>query len=317
MIPFANALRMGVGLRVQDVFDTDLWTGTGAAQSITTPFAPDFAWIKSRSTASSHALFDTTQGAGVYLTSNLNSANTTAATTLSTFDATGYTLGTDAAALVNTSARTYVGWALKKAAKFFDVVSWTGNSTNRTIAHNLAVAPGMIVVKKTNAGADWQVYHRSLANTDYLVLNTTAATVTDATRWNSMTATSAVFSLGTDTTVNNSGDTYVAYVFAHDTASDGIVQCGTYTSPAEGTLSINLGWEPQFLLVKTTTADEWWMFDTARGFSAASLKGLRPRLSNEETTFGPGSFVPTATGFDVTSGFFGNYPVVYMAIRKP
>jgi hypothetical protein len=139
----------------------------------------------------SHALFDTTRGTNAYLSTNSTSSEDTAFTDLLTaFGTTGFTLGADAGmGITNSTSQTYVAWTFRKAPKFFDIVTYTGNGANRTIAHNLGQAPGMIFIKRRNSPSPWTVYHRSLANTEYVVLNTTAAKVTGATTyWNSTTA---------------------------------------------------------------------------------------------------------------------------------
>jgi hypothetical protein len=116
------------------------------------------------------------------------------------------------------------------------VVTYTGTGVNRTVSHNLGSVPGCIIVKRTDTTGDWQVYHRAnTANpeTDYLVLNSTAATADSNTRWNDTAPTDAVFSLGTEATVNASGGTYVAYLFAHDAGGFGddgeqnVISCGS------------------------------------------------------------------------------------------
>lgn len=200
-------------------------------------------------------------------------------------------------------------------------MSYTGNGTNRTISHNLGVEPGLILIKKVNASADWQVYHRSLSNTEYMVLNATSAKATGTTRWNSTSPTTTNFSLGTDTTVNNSGDTYVAYVFAHDTSTNGFMQCGSASGVSGSQVAVNLGWEPQFLLLRSSSlADQWWLSDSMRGMFAdgAGTKALLPNSSNAEYTYGGAAIKPNASGFSFDAGqFSGTSTYIYCAIRRP
>ncbi len=204
-----------------------------------------------------------------------------------------------------------MSWTFREAIGFFDVVTYTGNGANRTIAHSLGVAPGMIIIKRTDSTSPWTVYHRSLANTEYSVLNTTAAKATGATTyWNSTTATNAVFSLGTSTDVNTNTATYVAYLFAHDTSTDGIIQCGTFS----GNTTVTLGWEPQYVLIKRTdSTDDWKVLDTTRtwNLSAAETSLLANTSGAETTSTDYGN--PIATGF-VTLNHTGTF--IYMAIRK-
>jgi hypothetical protein len=187
----------------------------------------------------------------------------------------------------------------------------------------------MIIVKRTNTTGTWAVYHRSLATNERLILETTASTDTSSTTWNNTAPTSTVFSVGTNVATNNNGDSYVAYLFAHDaggfgeSGTDSIVACGSYTG--NGSLVgpvVNLGWEPQFLLIKDASASgNWLMYDTMRGLTVtASNALLYPNLSNAEDV-GSDFVYPTATGF----GIFRNNAThnangrtyIYLAIRRP
>jgi hypothetical protein len=290
-------------------------------------------WMKGRSGSTDHALYDTARGATKDLVSNSTAAETTQATGLTAFNTTGFSIG--ALAKINTNAATYVSWTFRKQPKFFDVVTYTGTGSNRTIAHSLNSVPGCIIVKRTDTTGDWQVYHRAnTANpeTDYLVLNSTAATADSDTRWNDTLPTSTVFSLGTQATVNASGGTYVAYLFAHDaggfglTGTDNVISCGSYTGNNNNNgPEITLGYEPQWVMIKnvTTAGNAWRMLDNMRGMdvnttgsgdgllsaNAASAEAYTNRLS------------PTATGFKITdtagdvNSPSGN-TFIYIAIRR-
>jgi hypothetical protein len=290
-------------------------------------------WIKSRSLAFGHSLFDTVRGSSSG-DSNRLVTNSTAAEQGSnedwlTFNANGFNANNDpGGGIITNNGTTYVSWTFRKAPKFFDVVTYTGNGANRTVAHNLGSVPGMILVKRTDTTADWQVYHRSLANTQYMVLNTTAAAATGATRWNSTTPTSSVFSLGTDATVNASGGTYVAYLFAHDASgfgesgTDSAVSCGSYTGNFNNNgPEVNLGWEPQYVLIKSASgAYPWSLFDNMRGLAYTQQALLRPNSADAEISL-TNWIVPTATGFKITQADndinTNAATYIYMAIRRP
>ena len=279
-------------------------------------------WMKNRSGSTDHALYDTARGATFDLASNLTSAQTTQSTGLTGFLDNGFSIGSLAKINVNNGA--YVSWTFREQPKFFDIVTWTGNGANRTIAHSLGSVPGCIMVKRTDASADWQVYHRSLANTQYAVLNSTAAAATGATRWNSATPTATEFSLGTDATVNANGGTYVAYLFAHNaggfgaTGADNVISCGSYTGNGS-TQNINLGYEPQWILLKRSDgSNNWIILDVMRGFTSDGNFQIHPNNSAAET--GPlvsGGIFPNATGFTV-GGLFsqGSEGWIYIAIRR-
>jgi len=320
---------------IEDVFSTYLYTGTGSSQTITNSIdlstKGGLVWIKGRSGATGHRLTDTVRGATKSLESNSTAAEATESTGLTAFGTTGFTIGADAD--YNTNAATYVSWTFREQAKFFDVVTYTGNGANRTIAHNLGSVPGSIFVKRTDTTGDWQVYHRAnTANpeTDYLVLNSTAATADSDTRWNDTAPTSAVFSLGTDATVNANSGTYVAYLFAHDaggfglSGTDNVISCGSWTGTGStpGPV-VTLGYEPQWVIWKRSDAgtEEWHIRDIMRGMpvsaSGEDLYANDSRAAGNTTNEG---LIPTATGFQVigtnsnanTNG--GTY--IYITIRR-
>ena len=315
-------------LYVEDVFSAYLYTGTGADLTITTGInlsdKGGIIWTKPRSsgTATGNHWITRWETGGIgYLAGNTNTTTAYSGTASpQTVSSTGFMLP---AGQQNQSGFSYASWTFREAPKFFDVVTYTGNGSNRTISHSLGSVPGMIIVKRTDTTGDWQVYHRSLTNTEYAVLNTTAAKATGATRWNSTTATATEFSLGTDSTVNANSGTYVAYLFAHDTTADGIVQCGSYTGNGSSTgPSISLGWEPQYVLIKSSSnALNWHIVDVMRGMTVDQGSALLyPNLSNAEAAATGVSITPTPTGFQVntasTSVNTNGGTYIYLAIRR-
>jgi hypothetical protein len=313
---------------VEDVFSTWLYIGNGTSQTITNGIdlagKGGLVWIKMRNDAYSHRFIDTTRGINTILSSNLTAAQSTDTGSLTAFNSNGFSVG--AAESTNLNTANLASWTFREQAKFFDVVTYTGTGANRTIAHNLGSVPGMIIVKRTNTTGAWQVYHRAntaAPETDYLVLNTTAATADNINRWNDTLPTSSVFSLGTDATVNANGGTYVAYLFAHDaggfgtSGTDNVISCGSFTMDGNGEAIVNLGWEVQFVLYKRTdSTGDWQVIDNMRGMSVSSNSArLRPNLANAEDTDSLRGF-PTSTGFSIVNEGAGE-TFVYMAIRRP
>lgn len=316
---------------VEDVFSTWLYAGTGSNnQTITNGIdlagKGGMVWIKSRTDTNDHVLSDTARGVdGKYLISNSTAAQGNDTTIgIQSFNADGFTTNKF---YVNESATNYCSWTFRKAKKFFDVVTYTGNGAARTIAHNLGSVPGMMLVKATSGTADWNVYHRSLGNTFRLLLNSTAQAFNiGSVCWNATTPTSSVFSLGTNTGVNESGVQYVAYLFAHDAGgfgtagTDNVISCGTFT-PTGSDVTVNLGYEPQWILIKRTAgARDWFLVDNMRGWTSNSASSnsqvLNPNLSAAESD--NLTVVPTATGFIIpASSAFNLDAHIYMAIRRP
>ena len=297
---------------IEEVFSNYLWSGDATTtrtitNNIDVSGKGGLVWIKARNIGEAQGLFDTNRGATYELQSANNGGQSANVTTLKSFTSSGFTIGSNDS--VNGNTYTYTSWTFRKQPKFFDLQTWSGSGANRTISHALGSVPACIMVKRTDATAsNWAVYHRSLANTDYLVLNTTAASATGATRWNSTTPTSNEFSLGTDATVNASGGTYVAYIFAHDaggfglTGTDNVISCGSYTGNGSATGPVvTLGYEPQWLMIKkSSSTGNWQMIDNMRGMPVGSADAtLQANLSDAETSVEYVS--PTATGFQITS----------------
>jgi hypothetical protein len=313
---------------IEEVFSCFLYTGNGSTgQSIVNNIdlsgKGGLVWCKSRSSSISHGLSDTVTGRTKALRTNNFANQVTTNDSITSFNSNGFSLGTDLdTGWFNTNLANYVSWTFREQPKFFDIVTWTGNASNRTIAHSLGSVPGCIIVKRRDDDANWQVYHRSLANTEYLVLNTTDAKATGTTRWNSTTATDTVFSIGTDATVNASGGTYIAYLFAHNaggfglTGTDNVISCGSFTADGAGSATVNLGYEPQWLLLRTADqGDNWRIYDTMREWTAdGNLKRLFPNLSNAEQTTSESKL--TATGFFGVGQYNADKTYIYIAIRR-
>jgi hypothetical protein len=146
-------------LYVDDVFSTYLYTGNGSTQTITNGIdlagKGGMTWCKDRDLGGNHGLFDTVRGVSTSLSSNLTDAQYySAGTMLTSFNSNGFSLGPNYLA-INSSGIKYASWTFREAAKFFDVVTYTGTGANRTIAHNLGSVPGCIIVKRTDTAGDW------------------------------------------------------------------------------------------------------------------------------------------------------------------
>jgi hypothetical protein len=309
---------------IEDVFSTWLYTGNGSTQTITNGIdlstKGGLVWLKSRSAATNNFLFDTIRGALNEINSNTTDAQASLANSLTAFSTSGFALGS--AAGINVNAATYASWTFREQAKFFDIVTYTGNGANRTIAHNLGSVPGCIIVKRTDGGGtSWAVYHRSLGATQDIALNSAAA-AGSSTLWNNTAPTSSVFSLGTLGAVNASGGTYVAYLFAHNaggfglSGTDNVISCGSFT--ANGTAqTINLGYEAQFVMIKNvSTTQAWYTFDVMRGMDLSSDKYLSANSAGAEGTDSPPWISATATGFIAQAGVTSGSTYIYIAIRR-
>lgn len=304
-------------LFVEDVFSTYLYTGNGSTgQSITN--SVDLAgkgglvWIKRRNVADDHDLTDTVRGAYKPLRSNSTAAQSTETVGVSAFNSNGFTLA-GAGGTTNASGSTYASWTFREAPKFFDVVTFTSNSAaGASFSHSLGSSPGMVIIKCTSQSQAWLVWHRGISTDKLLYLNTTDAQQNVGVSWISVSDTNVTI---IDGMLSNT-QTYVAYLFAHDTTSDGIIQCGSFTTDgsAEAKATVELGWEPQWVLVKRSSGTgNWNLLDTMRGWSQSSDARLYANTSGEEFTALRGN--PTATGF-VFDNESASSTYIYIAIRR-
>lgn len=324
---------------IEDVFSTWLYTGNGSTQTINNGIdlagKGGLVWLKNRTGTYDHWLWDTSRGAGFALKSNTTAAQANIGTTEGvSFTSSGFSFGNNIN--WNASGTTAVSWTFREQPKFFDIVTYTGNGANRTIAHSLGSVPGCIMVKRTDTASDWQVWHRAIDAGSFLVLNTDANANLGPTVWNSTTPTATVFSLGTNVNVNASGGTYVAYLFAHNaggfgaSGAENVISCGSYTGESgQSPPDIILGWEPQWILVKATgiASGGWCIVDNMRGLPVgANVRLLRANLNSVETvtTSPPVTLLPNGfriTGNDPAFNYYdtegsvgGTY--LYIAIRR-
>lgn len=299
------------------------YTGTGSTLTIantvgSASFQPDFVWVKGRSGATDHALYDAVRGVQKQLESNTTTAETTETTGLTAFGTTGFTIG--ALAQMNTNTATYVAWQWQAGGSTvtntsgtissqvranptagFSIVTYTGTGANATVGHGLGVAPKMVIVKNRGQVDGWAVYHanqNASPASGYTALNETAAFATTAVSWNNTVPTSTVFSVGTSSRTNASAVNMVAYCFA---AVAGYSAFGSYTGngSTDGPF-VYLNFYPRFVMLKRTdVADEWAMHDSARpGYNATNLRLIANSSGAELATQ---SIDLTSNGFKIKS----------------
>ena len=326
-------------------FQTKIYTGNGANNRAITfdgdeNMQPDWLWIKNRSEAQSHALFDSVRGATKRYGTNSTGAESTENTNLDSFDTNGFTV--DNELIVNGSSDLMVAWAWKAggsassnsngsitssvsagSTQGFSIVSYSGNgSAGATVAHSLAVTPNVIIIK--NRGSNergWIVYHDKSHGTpqeNFTLLNTTAA-VADLNRMQDTAPTSTVFSLSDDTHVNNGSDTYIAYCFAE---KKGFSKFGTYSATGATTDAtfIYTGFKPSLVIIKKINAsDNWQIFDNKRDTNNPVKNLLYPNLNDDERALSTGFLDLVSNGFKIRTtdaGVGGGDTYIYLAFAE-
>jgi hypothetical protein len=333
-----------------DYFNTVLYTGTGASQSITgVGFQPDFVWVKNRGAAYVHVLFDVVRGSsGGYFNKLVTS--TTAGESLyaqgafgavTALNSDGFTVDSSNSDWnqTNASGTTYVAWNWKadgagvsntdgsitstvsaNTTAGISIVTYTGNgSAGATVGHGLGVAPRMIIAKSRSVAQNWAVYHGSLGNTKWLQLNSTVAQITEAI-WNNTSPTSTVFSMNGNGVINDSGSTNVAYCFAD---VEGFSKFGSYTGngSTDGPF-VYTNFRPAFVLFKLydQAGGNWYLFDSVRSTYNIVTNLLQPNLSSAEVDFASGFVDFTSNGFKIRTGSgdmnTNLYNYIYMAFAE-
>ena len=268
-------------------FQAQLYTGNSSTQSVTfggnSNLQPDWVWTKGRSNSGDNFLFDTNRGVQNQLHSNTNNAQGANATSLTSFNSDGWTMGNTGG--MNYNSQTYVGWGWKanggttasnssgsitstvqaNTTAGFSIVTYTGNgSSGATVGHGLGTVPDTIILKCTNASENWFVNTPIAGGVGYMMLNqTNADSGANSSVWNSTTPTSTLFTLGNSGGVNGNNNTYVAYCFAN---TKGFSSFGSYSgSGGSAGPFVFLGFKPAFVMIKkVNAAEDWGIVDDKR-----------------------------------------------------
>jgi len=279
-----------------DYFNTVLYTGNDTDDHAITGvnFQPDFVWIKGRSSAVSHNLYDVIRGANKPLRSNGTNTEFTRTDALKSFDSDGFTLDDDATSdEVNNNGVTYASWnwlaggtassntdgsitssVSANTTSGFSIVSWTADGTNNTVGHGLGQTPSIVIAKNRSATSNWDTITNVIdGSIDYLKLNLTDAK-SDLTGY---TLNSSVFSINYPNTNN-----IIAYCFAE---KKGFSKFGSYTGTGSGSAGafIYTGFKPAMVIIKNTSAAQDWVIkDNKRDIDNQVDKVLFPNSSNAE-----------------------------------
>lgn len=313
-------------LDVDSVFSIQLYTGNGGSktQSLTNslPLASDGGLIlsKARSSGANYQdnhMNDTVRGATKVLATNGTTGQMTYPNAITSIGNGSYTM---ADITYNQSGQDFLSYAFKKNERFFDIVTYNGTGSSQTISHSLNQEVGMMWVKRTDSSDDWGVYHRYLGASKRMFLNDRSVAQTSSVDWANTSPTDTTFTVGTANHVNASGGSYIAYLFAHEPGPTGAIACGGFTS---GTSSVDLGFEPDMLMIKSTSKTDtytgsWRYTDQERGGLTAgdSPYCMLDEGDQEQATAFGNIAEATSTGFNIRSqGDYGTSSI-YWAIKK-
>jgi len=298
-----------------------------------TNMQPDMVWLKGRTFSDNHTLYDQARGTNKYLhpdTTSIQYTNSSPNFGVKSFDSDGFTLGAWSA--LNRSSEDHIAWCWKangsgsansdgnttttttsaNTTSGLSIITYEGDGAAATLGHGLGAVPHFIIQKNIDDSENWQVYHHkntSAPETDYLTLNTTNATGDQSSRWNDTAPTSTLITIGSDSSVSQSGESMVMYAWSE---KQGYSKFGSYTGNGaddDGPF-IYLGFRPSFVLIKRSSATESWViWDTTRNTYNPMIKSLVADSTNAEDTTGSSGYLyldALSNGFKITSTSAGN-----------
>jgi len=262
-------------------FQTKIYTGNGSTQDITfdgnSNLQPDFLWLKGRSLAEGHTLQNSVSGVTKHLHSQNTDAEITDTGIVTAFNSNGFSLGDEGDVNGNTS--TFVGWGWKETATAgFDIVSFTGSGSQRTVSHNLGVKPSMIIVKNRSASENWIVYDKINGAGNFMALNLTSASAASSSMFG-VEPTTSVFTVGTSNATNKSSSNMIAYCFADVKGYSKVGGSYVGNGSSDGVFCFT-GFKPSFLMYKASSisGQSWLIHDNKRGNQGANANPQDLRL---------------------------------------
>ena len=300
-----------------DYFNTKLYSGSNGTQNVTgVGFQPDWTWLKCRSTAYHHRIFDAVRGVNKNIRSNSSDAEQNIVEGITAFASDGFSVTQGSNLEYNASGQTYVSWNWKgngagssnsdgditstvsaNTTAGFSVVKFTANGTNNgTIGHGLGAAPKIIFYKRTDSTGDWFVVYKFVdGSLDFMKLNANDA---------KQDLTLGTYGFSTSTTITNLGFTnsheMIAYCFAE---KRGYSKIGSYTgnNNSDGAF-VYTGFRPAWGMFKKINSNgDWLIMDDVRngGYRDQPLY----KIINENSTAAEASSYASYQCDFVSNGF--------------
>lgn len=319
--------------------------GGGVAKVISgLAFQPDLVFSKNRSSSANArwGVIDSVRGVNKTLSTNITDAEVTSRTDLLTsFNSDGVNIGADAAGYgwnwnqQSGASDAYAYWLWKangagvsntdgsitstvsaNPTAGFSIVTYTGTGSAATVGHGLGATPDVIISKSRDAAENWGVYHKSVGATAVTILNSTGTPITTSAAYNNTNPTSAVFTVNTSGTTNNSGQDYVAYCFAE---VEGYSKFNSYTgnTSTDGPF-VYTGFKPSFIILKRTDAAgyNWFTLDAERNTYNVLGEYLNPNTSSAAASASWLDFVSNGFKLRATSGGINTGTIIYIAFAE-
>lgn len=337
----------GAGLDVDDVFRIHPYVGNGTAGrtiNVGLDMATEGGLVITKRRFGGTASFmmhDTGRGTNVNQALQGTAGEFTSSNYIRDLASTGFTVGSDYD--VNGNGQQLCSWNFLENPDFFEVktFSTTYNTDPSYLTHSLNCDLGMAVFIAKNPGSQSYnriVWHKDVGTNYYLRLNDTVSRRYDSSNPIVYTPSQKQFTFNYpmsdigDRMIHGGQETtnWTAYFFGHHnntgvfgpSGDQDIIKCGSYTGSTSSPFpKINLGFEPQFILLKNLTGSgNWHVIDTTRGV-ASGQRYQRLYWNDDAVEENGGALIHiNPNGFEFTdwSGDInqGGYTYIYMAIRK-
>lgn len=315
---------------VTPVFNILSYSGTNGTRSLTgLGFKPGIVWAKVLSgTNQNHVLFDNVRGATNAIYPNVSTNEAVLSAGLTSFDSDGFSCG-NATVINGLSSYAYRAFCWKEgsapatnndgaiastvsvnASAGFSIFTWSGTASQSTIGHGLGGTPDAVFIKnRTGTGYAPRFGSPLIGNDFYLSFDTTMAR-TSSTSWY-RSASSTTVTVGSS--INTSG-TLVGYAFK---SVPGISKFGAFTGDGSGTYTVDLGFTPRLVILKSYIGtSNWFMYYMGSGTTGYPNNVQVNSTAQANTTQTNVQF--TSTGFTVAAGWTGNVTAsassaIYMA----
>ena len=296
-------------------FDSILYAGNSSTQTVTgLQFQPDFAWIKNRSDGHHSSLTDSVRGMLKTLsTSRTDIGEYSESAGLNSFLSNGLGFNGNNYFSVNIASKNFVAWCWKAGGATvtnndgnltsqvsvnkeagFSIAKYTGSTSSGalTVGHGLGKKPAMVIIRRTDDGADWIIGHKGLA-TNAFANNKFLKFDTGTTGTNSLVFGAEPTTTVTQITSNGAGGatnltssgTYVMYSWAE---IPGFSKMDVYKGNgiADGTF-VHLGFRPAWIMLKridNTSGANWLILDNKRNPTNIVNRNLYANASNDDGT---------------------------------
>tara|TARA_R100001086_G_C11785097_1_gene244683 strand:- start:21 stop:899 length:879 start_codon:yes stop_codon:yes gene_type:complete len=195
----------------------------------------------------------------------------------------------------------YQAWMFRRAKGFFDIVTYTGDGTSYSYAHNLGVTPEFKIIRIRNESFGWLVGGSAITGgtVDYMLMLNQDSAQANTNYWSAVDSATQFSVKHSNFLSNANGYNYVAYLFA---TVAGISKVGSYTGTGSD-LNVDCGFSAgaRFILIKRTdSTGDWYVYDSVRGIVAGNdpyflLNSTAAQVTNTDY------IDPLSSGFTVTS----------------